>query len=76
MGGRKARPCFSLARIMHETPWRDRGDGRATGQTQGLGPEAYLSVRRKVSLSWACRRKTRGRPEGRPYPRSQRVVRA
>ena len=37
-----------LARIMHETPWRDRGDGRATGQPQGLGPEAYLSVRRKV----------------------------
>jgi len=31
-----------LARIMHETPWRERGDGRATGQPQGLGPEAYL----------------------------------
>jgi hypothetical protein len=40
-----------LARIMHETLSRDRGDGRATGQPQGLGPEAYLSVRRKVSLS-------------------------
>jgi len=37
-----------LARIMHEAPSRDRGDGRATGQPQGLGPEAYLSVRRKV----------------------------
>jgi len=33
---------FSLARIMHETPSRDRGDGRATGQPQGLGPEAYF----------------------------------
>src|SRR5512137_51050 len=37
---------------MQETPWRDRGDGRATGQpsrgTAGLGPEAHLSVRRKV----------------------------
>ena len=22
---------FHLTRIMHETPWRDRGDGRATG---------------------------------------------
>jgi hypothetical protein len=35
-----------LARIMHKTPWRDRGDGRATGQpsrgTAGLGPEACL----------------------------------
>jgi hypothetical protein len=31
-----------LARIMHETPSRDRGDGPATGQPQGLGPEAYL----------------------------------
>jgi len=31
-----------LARIMHETPSRDRGDGRATGQPQGLGSEAYL----------------------------------
>jgi len=33
---------------MHETPSRDRGDGRATGQPQGLAPEAYFSVRRKV----------------------------
>src|SRR5512139_65097 len=31
-----------LARIMRETPSRDRGDGRATGQPQGLGAEAYL----------------------------------
>jgi hypothetical protein len=27
---------------MHETPSRDRGYGLATGQPQGLGPEAYL----------------------------------
>jgi hypothetical protein len=31
-----------LAYIMHETPSRDRGDGLATGQPQGLGPEAYF----------------------------------
>jgi hypothetical protein len=35
---------YALPRIMHETRWRDRGDGRATGQpsrsTAGLGPEA------------------------------------
>ena len=36
-----------LARVMHETPSGDRGDGRATGQPQGLGPEAYSLVRRK-----------------------------
>jgi hypothetical protein len=44
-----------------------------------------ILVRRKVSLSClsrprrgepVCRRKTRRRPEGRPYPRSQQVVRA
>jgi hypothetical protein len=34
--------CQTLARIMHETPSRDREDGRATGQPQGLGPEAYF----------------------------------
>jgi hypothetical protein len=33
---------------MHETPSRDRGGGRATGQPQGFGPEAYFSLRRKV----------------------------
>ena len=46
-----------LARIFHELPFRDREDGRATGQPQGLGP---LTVRRA-----GC--ESRGRPEGRPY---------
>ena len=32
----------NLARIFHETMWRDREDGCATGQPQGVGPEAYL----------------------------------
>jgi len=36
----------SLARIVHETHKRDRGDGRATGQPSrgiaGLGPEPYF----------------------------------
>jgi hypothetical protein len=31
-----------LTRIFHETMWRDREDGCATGQPQGVGPEAYL----------------------------------
>jgi hypothetical protein len=44
----------ALARSMHETPSRDRGAGRATGQpprgTAGLGPEAYsFSTSRRSS---------------------------
>ena len=38
----------SLARIFHELASRDRVDGHATGQSQGLGPEAYLTVRRRA----------------------------
>ena len=29
--------------MFHELPSRDREDGRATGQPQGVGPEAYLN---------------------------------
>ena len=32
-----------LARMFHELPSRDREDGRATGQPQGAGSEAYLN---------------------------------
>jgi hypothetical protein len=32
-----------LTRMFHELPSRDRGDGCATGQPQGVGPEAYLN---------------------------------
>ena len=35
--------AIGLARIFHELPSRDREDGLATGQPQGLGPEAYLN---------------------------------
>jgi hypothetical protein len=31
------------ARIFHELVSRDYEDGRATGQPQGVGPEAYLN---------------------------------
>ena len=33
----------ALARIFHELLSRDRGDGCATWQPQGVGSEAYLS---------------------------------
>ena len=29
--------------MFHESLWRDREDGRATWQPQGVGPEAYLN---------------------------------
>ena len=45
---------------MHETPERDRGDGRAAGQPQGLGPEAYL-----------CSTSQGSRPEDAPLPTAQ-----
>jgi len=32
-----------LARIFHESASRDREDGRATWQPQGVGSEAYLN---------------------------------
>jgi hypothetical protein len=32
-----------LTRIFHEFLSRDREDGRATWQPQGVGPEAYLN---------------------------------
>ena len=36
-------PALALAHIFYETSSRDREDGSATGQPQGVGPEAYLS---------------------------------
>ena len=34
---------FALGRMFHELLSRDREDGCATGQPQGVGPEAYLN---------------------------------
>jgi hypothetical protein len=33
---------LTLPRMFHELPLRDHEDGRATGQPQGVGSEAYL----------------------------------
>ena len=35
--------CKDIARMFHELQSQDRGDGCATGQPQGFGPEAYLN---------------------------------
>ena len=41
---RSTRQALSpIARMFHELLSRDREDGRATGQPQGVGPEAYLN---------------------------------
>ena len=37
-----------LVRMFHELVSRNREDGRATGQPQGLESEAYLTVRCRV----------------------------
>jgi hypothetical protein len=34
---------LQLARVFHELVSRDRGEGRATEQSQGIGSEAYLN---------------------------------
>jgi hypothetical protein len=36
-------PGENLALLFHQLLSRDREDGRATGQPQGVGPEAYLN---------------------------------
>jgi hypothetical protein len=46
--GIKSSITTSLARMFHELASRDREDGRATGQPQGVEPEAYLKVRRRA----------------------------
>jgi hypothetical protein len=38
-------PRCHLTRMFHELLSRDREDGSATGQPQGVGPEAYLNGR-------------------------------
>ncbi len=53
--------------MFHELPSRDREDERATGQPQGVGSEAYFE--RYVAGS-----DTRGRAEGRSYPRSKQAI--
>ena len=37
-----------LVWMLHELLSRDREGGRATGQPKGVGPEAYLKVRRRA----------------------------
>jgi len=71
--------------MFHEFPWRDREDGRATGQPQGVGPEAYLNGTSQGELVLSLPKehpRTPGfllveptaRREGRPYPPSQQVI--
>jgi hypothetical protein len=73
--------------MFHELLSRDREDGsacpplracslrrggRATGQPQGVGPEAYLNGTQQGATPEDAR--LPARREGRPYPRSQQVI--
>ena len=63
--------------MFHELLSRDPRDGSATGSSQGLGPEAYLIVRRRVrgprTPGFRLVEPT-ARREGRPYPWLQQVI--
>jgi hypothetical protein len=59
---------FDLARTFHELLSRDREDGRATGQPQGLESEAYLNSTSQGSRSEDARK------DGHIHGRSSRIV--
>ena len=63
---RPSRPV--LARIIHETVSRDREDGRATGQPQGIGSEAYLESTSQDTITEDARK------DGHIRGRSRRFV--
>ena len=66
----------SLARMFHELLWRDREDGRATGQPQGVGSEAYLNgtSQGELVLSVAEGTPEDAREDGRIRGRSRRFM--
>ena len=57
-----------LARIFHDSMSRDREDGRATGQSQGVGLEAYLDGTSQGPTSEDARK------DGYIHGRSRRIV--
>ena len=63
---RPSRP--GIARIIHETLSRDRADGRATGQPQGIGSEAYLESTSQDTITEDARK------DGHIRGRSRRFV--
>jgi hypothetical protein len=54
--GRTRTSAYPIARIFHEWLSRDRVDGRATWQPQGVGPEAYLNGTSQESTSEDARK--------------------
>jgi hypothetical protein len=61
----------ALTRVLHEFPSRDRGEGCATGQPS----RGTAGLVRGVPERYVAGADTRGRPEGRPCPRSQQAIR-
>ncbi len=58
---------FDLARIFHEFPSRDRGEGCATGQPQGVGSEAYLNGTSQVPTPEDARKDRHIRGQSRQF---------
>ncbi|MDH3851049.1 MAG: hypothetical protein OEV09_08320 [Deltaproteobacteria bacterium] len=59
---------ISLARIFHDSVWRDREDECATGHPQGLESEAYLNSTSQGS------RPEDARKDGHIHARSSRIM--
>ena len=56
-----------VARIFHELAFRDHEDGCATGQPQGVGPEAYLNSTSQGPTPEDARKDTHIRGRSRPF---------
>ena len=76
-------PFFGLARIFHELPSRDRETGNPLAGLNGAQrARIRRACHRATAGSWirgaleqyVAGSDTRGRPEGRSYPRSQQAI--
>jgi hypothetical protein len=65
---------YKLARMFRKLMSRDREDGCATGQPQGLGPEAYLFSTSRGSLVLSLPKEQLRTPGMTARSRSQQVV--
>jgi len=58
---------YILVRMFHELMSRDREDGFATGQPQGVGPEAYAKSTLQGPTPEDARKDTHIRGRSRPF---------
>jgi len=60
-----------LTLMFHELLWRDRGEVCATGQPQGVGPEAYLNSTSQGPTPEDARKDGHIRGRSRPFMKHQ-----